>query len=538
MAKKVRKQTTTVDLNKARPGITDKKRPSVSSKKAQAIRTSKTASSKTGTKKQTVTTRSKSKTVTPRTRTSSTRKTKTTKSATSTRATINPVNSSSAANGPSIMDAAKDKFSNIENNGKLLLTRRNLIFGAIGAGVVVVGASGIKFAADTISNNVNSIDTLKVPKGNVASSETFNDGGDAPIKVKQSINLPYGSLAWANSSSYIACLIPTDKAKPLATVDIISVSNGKKSTLINKAIGENEGFEIYDVRVTDQGIIWTEVNVLQEEWHIYCSQFDSNLNINPVLVDKGNQYWESPTIAASEGNAYWQVLPQSNKDKSKLQSTLHCVSFSNIKSDENSYTVNFDNDSDIDACKNIIYKSNGRMSTPVYAYKDGAVITPRANSKLVYHTLTYLSSTGDVRDSVSLPQNMKPMEAGYGDTGFNFAFDAIYNYGEGISNLGTYTPLQKTNDYNSVKWMNFTRDPSCAPAWCNHYFIIRSSMAVCMVDVTNQTYWVLDRPNASDDYGDYLASSGDCSNIVTYANIFDQPVTGEERKYCSLRIWA
>ena len=200
-------------------------------------------------------------------------------------------------------------------------------------------------------------------------------------------------------------------------------------------------------------------------------------------------------------------------------------------------TKDVESNDDISSNKLCAYTSMGRMSTPVYAYKDGVVITPRANSANVYYQLTYLDLNDNVKDSICLPQNIKPLEAGYGDTGFNFAFDAIYNYGEGISNLGTYTPISKNNDeYKDLKWLNFSRNPSAAPAWCKNYFIVRSTMAICAVDLENQTYCVLDRPNASDDYGDYLASTGHCDNIVTYANIFDQPVTGEERKYCSLRI--
>lgn len=62
-------------------------------------------------------------------------------------------------------------------------------------------------------------------------------------------------------------------------------------------------------------------------------------------------------------------------------------------------------------------------------------------------------------------------------------------------------------------------------------------MAICVIDLARQSYVVLDRPNASDDYGDFLASTGKCNKIVTYANIFDQPVSGENKKYCVLRIW-
>lgn len=107
---------------------------------------------------------------------------------------------------------------------------------------------------------------------------------------------------------------------------------------------------------------------------------------------------------------------------------------------------------DVSDNKNTVYTSMGRMSTPVYSYKDGVVITPRAKSGNIYYQLTYINNKGEVQDSICLPQNMRPLEAGYGQTGFNFSFDAIYNYGEGISNLGTYTPMDKTNDdYTNLK---------------------------------------------------------------------------------------
>ncbi len=115
-------------------------------------------------------------------------------------------------------------------------------------------------------------------------------------------------------------------------------------------------------------------------------------------------------------------------------------------------TKDVESNDDISNNKLCAYTSMGRMSTPVYAYKDGVVITPRANSGNIYYQLTYLDQNDNVKDSICLPQNMKPLEAGYGDTGFNFAFDAIYNYGEGISNLGTYTPISKNNDeYKDLK---------------------------------------------------------------------------------------
>ena len=81
------------------------------------------------------------------------------------------------------------------------------------------------------------------------------------------------------------------------------------------------------------------------------------------------------------------------------------------------------------------------MTTPPCAVEGGVVITPRAATSGTYYQLTRLdAATAQVTDAVVLPSSMRPLEAAYGPTGFSFAFDAIYNYGDGIKNLGTYVP--------------------------------------------------------------------------------------------------
>lgn len=431
------------------------------------------------------------------------------------------------------------KFFDRDQNGKLLITRRTLIYGAIGAGAIVAGSAGIKFATDTISNNNSSIETLSVGKNDVINSDSLTESPNQFLSVDREIELPYGTLAFANSSNVIACLIPTDKAKPLSVVDLININSGKRIEALTESVGQKEGYEIYDVRANDEGIVWTEVNILQGEWRIYVSTFSDGYDINPILVDKGGQDWETPTITITNQAAYWQVMPIAGKGKASLNSSLKKINLKSIVSDETNMTSRYESNSQISNCPNTVYVSEGRMSSPVYAYNDGVVITPRAKSGNIFYTLTYIDANNHVVDSVSLPQNMKPLEAGYGATGFNFCFDAIYNYGDGISNLGYYAPITKNKDsYNNLKWLNFSRNPSAAPAWFNNLFVVRSTMAVCVVNLENQSYCVLDRPNASDDYGDYLASTGNCSKIVTYANVHDQPVAGEESKYCSLRIWS
>ena len=64
-----------------------------------------------------------------------------------------------------------------------------------------------------------------------------------------------------------------------------------------------------------------------------------------------------------------------------------------------------------------------------------------------------------------LPRSMRPLEAGYGDNGFSFSFDAWYNYGDGISQIGTYTPASRVTDgnYSDAPWFSFSLAPTAAP---------------------------------------------------------------------------
>lgn len=181
----------------------------------------------------------------------------------------------------------KKPFFNRDENGKLLLTRRNVIYGAIGAGAVLVAATGVKFATDTVSNIVNHVNTISVPKKDVVNSDNLLESENPFMTVARTIELPYGSLAFANSSSLITCIIPSDQAKPLATVEVINMDSGNQTTILSSSVGQSKGFEIYDARANDNGVIWTEVNILQSEWRIYASEFTGAYNVNPVLLDTG-----------------------------------------------------------------------------------------------------------------------------------------------------------------------------------------------------------------------------------------------------------
>ena len=134
--------------------------------------------------------------------------------------------------------------------------------------------------------------------------------------------------------------------------------------------------------------------------------------------------WEMPTLAVAAGYAFWQRLPQLDGNARVEDSQLLRAAFGTADSQ-------------------VVYASQGRMACAPTSCGDSLALAPRARTSGTYYQLTHLdAATGEVTDACVLPSSMKPMECGWGKTGFSFAFDGIYNYGEGIANLGTYLPME------------------------------------------------------------------------------------------------
>ncbi|MCL1799713.1 MAG: twin-arginine translocation signal domain-containing protein [Eggerthellaceae bacterium] len=410
-----------------------------------------------------------------------------------------------------------------QTNGELLISRRHFLYGALGAGALAAGLGSVARPGQAFADD-EEVEYLEVPEESVFSHEpdcTLVPASELVLNVG-TYELPYGTLIWANGDTVAACLFPTETAAPLTQAGILFLGNGSTTVVLEAALGTAQGFEIYDIRANEQGVVWTEANIFSNTWRIYAAPFNGEAIGEATMVDEGGSDWETPTIAAVGSHAFWQVLPHLGGEKTSEDSLLKRAAF---------------NGGAIDT----VYASEGRMSTPVYPLKDSLVITPRTSTDAIHHQLTLIeAATGAVKDTLVLPPSMKPLEAGYGSTGFTFSFDDIYSYGGGISNLGTYAPqsAKAVGNYQNQTWFHFVKSPTAPPSWCRNFFVVKSSRSVCGVDLNERKYFALDVENGSDSYGDYLASTGINGSIVTYANIDTQSTDGTTRKCCLVRIWA
>lgn len=405
-----------------------------------------------------------------------------------------------------------------------LVSRRRFLYGAIGVGAVA--AVGIGAAAYTSAMNAedSEISYLDAPESALTTLNDFEalDSAEGSVEQVGEFDLPYGTLVWADDETVAACLLPTETGSPLTRIGLLYLGSGLTVTALDKAVGSIDDFEIYDVRASADGIIWTEANILQGAWRVYAAttSADGGSIGTPQLLEEGDDSYETPTLAVAGSRAFWQVNPKatgSDAPSARLMATTF------KKGDVST-----------------MLESTRRMASPPYVFDDTVTVAPRVDSASVYYELTNIDvKTGEVRDTLTLPHAIKPIESGYGKTGFMFSFPDIYNYKGAISNLGTYTPLAKPSDgnYSGAQWFNFTRTPTAAPAWCDDLLIVKSTYSVCGVDLNKGTYFALDVEDGADTYGEYLASTGDNKTFVTYTNIDHTPIAAERIYTCRVKVW-
>ncbi len=404
---------------------------------------------------------------------------------------------------------------------EVVLTRRNLLIGAAGiGGVALLGGVG-SMALDAIDGPEVTIEYLEVPESAVTNLESYSEvAADDYVSLVGSFELTYGTLVWADNDYVAACLVPGKTSSPLNTVSLLFLSTGANPEVLSAAIGTSEHFEIFDARCSENGVVWTECNVLENRWRVYTAQLSGADLGEATLVDEGDSNWLTPSIAAVGNTAFWQASPQTTGENSKDNSVLKAARFGSKES-------------------SVVYSSKRVFATRVCPVADGVVITPRVDSTSVYYQLTKIDeSTLQTSDSLVLPTSMKPYEASWGETGFSFAFESIYNYGGGIANLGTYTPLSKpaAYSYQNIPWFHFGRTPSSAPSWCGEWFAVKSTRAICAVNVTNSSYFMIDVPNGTDSYGEYLVSSGNNAYIVGLSQITN--VDDKEKNHALVRVYS
>lgn len=405
------------------------------------------------------------------------------------------------------------------------ITRRSFVRGmagaAVGMGALAAGALPPATADDARAWAASDEpDTLSVTQDRVFTTDDceYVEDLESRVSMASQASLPYGTVVWADDDNVACCLLPCETSDPLLQVGMLSLTGGNLATVIDKAAGAAEGFQIFDARLNSTGAVWVEADILNGKWRVYTARISGEQAVSAQIAAEGTSAWEMPSIAVSGAFAFWQELPVVDGPASDENSVLMRIPFGAASSEAKA-----------------VLESEGRMACSLASTRTGVACAPRAAAKGVYYELTYVEAdSGQVTDTLTLPASMKPTFVGYGDTGFSFAFEDIYAYGEGISNLGTYTPAE--GDVNG-QWLRFARTPFTSPAWSGGLVFVKSTGVVAVVDASGRRYYTIQPEYATQGYGEFLASSGSRQRIVTYANVDYTPLNKSRVYECNVRVW-
>jgi len=175
----------------------------------------------------------------------------------------------------------------------------------------------------------------------------------------------------------------------------------------------------------------------------------------------------------------------------------------------------------------VAYTSHGRFNGGLSASGNTVTCMPRADVGGVYYQLTALQG-GSVVATQIMPRSYRPGSAIYMGGSFAFSIPASYDYGGGISHVGTYYPMP------NGQWLRLTRQPVTPPGLCNGWLFCKSGARTVFVDMKNQKYFTVDAPGNSLNHGDYSVSFGEVDAVCTYASI-DKTEDDERKRYVQVR---
>ncbi len=440
--------------------------------------------------------------------------------------------------------------------------------GLVAAAAVAGGAYAL--TSSSKANADTSEESLTVPADKVFTTEQCEYMEDAKgfVSLRTRASLPFGTILTACSDSVAACLIPTEAADPLVQISLLHLGSGNLTPALKAAAGREEGFQILDARAHGGGLVWLESNLTTGQWRVYSTTLDGASVGEPIMAEERDGAWSLPSLAVSDGFAWWQTSPTDTKDKS-LTSQLCRTPFG-----QGSDSVD------------IVAESPGGFAcAPAPAGTGIASAISESRSGSVWTLIYADDEAGQITDSLTMPATMKPQNVSYGPNGFGFTFDSIYQVGDGISNLGTYTPanpisltvaqaeqdalagiksereaaakgnaeVQLTDAdyatakaqaedavcslYSAAEWFRFPRAPITPPAFTGNWVFVKSTNVVAAVNLDARKYVTITTESATQGYGEYLATSGTSSRIVTFANVDYTPMDGEQIRECTVRVW-
>lgn len=378
------------------------------------------------------------------------------------------------------------------------ISRRGFLRGAAVAAAGAVGLSAVGITGCKRDKKEEE-SSLMVPESDLVTLSDLEEvEPDEFITDDKTYKIRAGTMLWTISDNLAVMLVTGKTSSPLSRVGLFDLKTGEGTIVLNKAVGHKDGYDIYEVRGSKSALVWTEVNYETYDWSVYGAGVSSGGELgSPVLYDSGDANYDPPLLCAVDNRAVWTVCPNEHGEASDQDSEARTCAVG--ASDHSTLLV-----------------SHGRINAIPEASGSTVTLVPRADLETVHYRLMAMNpATGETLAQVLFPQGVRPMDAIYLNNRFAFEIEASYTSDSAIAQVGTYY------DLGDGRYLRMSRVPACPPAWCNGRLVAKNGKVIVCVNPTDGKYCTLEAPSNSASYGDYLASTGECGSITTYATVND-----------------
>ncbi|AEB06165.1 hypothetical protein Corgl_0036 [Coriobacterium glomerans PW2] len=322
------------------------------------------------------------------------------------------------------------------------------------------------------------------------------DKAEAQLEPKQTWKLPLGTVLFHTEGSWAVAMLAPASAQTPNKLGALSLASGKMATLVD-APAQGTGYGFFDARCSDSVCAWVEMDFARRVWVLMAQELSAGrVSGDPVKLDEGDRDYEPARFTVNGSSVIWLHMPTATGKRSAENSS--CMRWS-VGEREGAQLV----------------ESQGRFSTQPRCAEGILTLTPRVlQSKGTYIGMTaYDLTRSEVTkvDQLILPEGVKPFEAVYMNERFAFSIEAAYDGVGALGKMGTF--IGRAGD----SYVFLEREPLACPVANGGRYLIKSQSSHFLIDTDAKTYATLRAPDRCLDFGDYPASEGATTKILTYA---------------------
>lgn len=294
-----------------------------------------------------------------------------------------------------------------------------------------------------------------------------------------------------------------DTSGQMCKASVFSIETGTLIDLVGEPLTNEPNWVVFDARCSDTAFAWVELNMLTRVWRLYAQRLkDGALEGTAALLWEGDADYEPPMMACTGDRVIWQVMP----------------SLLGTKTTEHSFCYLWQLGSEKAVA---VVESPGRFAIAPTVSSGTVTLAPRVRAdEGVFYGITAYDLADDMKttvDQLVLPKSVRPFRASRIGDDFVFSIEANYGSGGLLGNMGTYVG---TGDGPFVSVPLEPAAGACGTA--KGTLVVKSRASYFVIDINELRYSVLLAQDRSLDYGEYPASEGEVSTLVTYTTIKDK----------------